>query len=653
MKILALGALWVPYIRDNWFDAIRRVLGTQAVCVNAGPLLAGKATHAGQPEGFHSAYVYDLLRRDRFDYLFFYHDWIFGDYPDAFFDKVRRAGVKTVAFHPDDEPEHWYARNSAYDHHFDVVASHSSAAVDRRRKAGWGERAMYLPWGHNPRTCFAIPGTPKRYDVVFIGKHKVNDKQGKVHVEDGAQREQILVRLAEDCERRGWTFRVFGHGWELHPQLKRFAGGVLSQEGMNQVLNESKVVFNPAWSSDGNPNAVQTKLRHFEVPGCGAFQITNANPELAELFVPEEEIVFYRDDDELLAKVERFVADDALRETIAAAGHARAMGEHTLDHRVEALFGHIGKLYPPAPVVRAKPAVVHTIRLKDTATLRRWAEDPAQVPAIPESADWVHVIGGEFKHVQTDYAVLEPFFRTLPDQVLAVNTFMDFDGLADNPLQPKLIEGDGDILAGDIDIREFEFDLLDGMGGSFVGANTEGLARLLVNHVVPRGRLNELLAAFNAGSVEAVHQLWPVPTGRVVTEVLLAVPEGYEQRRLGVRNLEYARRLRALLPRCASLRWRVVLYGISGMGEVAMKVAEQIPDFSFAGIIDRSLNAAQFNGVRVLQPADIGTERPEVVILAAGSSGPSIHAAIQQYEAMSCILPLYDLNHPVWSVVFA
>jgi hypothetical protein len=653
LKILALGALWVPYIRDNWFDAIRRTLGVQAVCVNAGPLLAGTATHAGQPEGYHSAYIYDLLRRDRFDYLFFYHDWIFGDYPDAFFDKVRRAGVKTVAFHPDDEPEHWYARNSTYDHHFDVVASHSSAAVARRREAGWGERVMYLPWGHNPRTCYAVPGSPKRYDVVFIGKHKVNDKQGKVHVEDGAQREQILVRLAEDCERRGWTFRVFGYGWELHPQLNRYAGGMLSQEGMNQVLNESKVVFNPAWSSDGNPNAVQTKLRHFEVPGCGAFQITNANPELAELFVPDEEIVFYGDDDELVSKVERFVADDAAREAIAVAGHARAMREHTLDHRVEALFGHTRKIFPPAAVAQVEPAVVHMLMLEDTATLKRWVDDPTQIPALPDDAAWIHVVAGNFKAIQTDYAMLQPFLQAFASRMLTVSTYIDFDGLAANPLQPKLIEGGGDILVDDIVLGDLEFDLLDTMGGDFVGTNMEGTARLLANYVVPRGRLNELLAAFATGTPEAIHQLSTIPTGRIVTEVLLSAPDGYEQRRLGVRNLEYARRLRTLLPRFGSQGRRVVLYGISGMGEVAMKVAEQIPGFEFAGVIDRSLSVELFNGIPVMQAEDIGTARPDVVILAAGSSGPSIHAAIQQYEAMVCILPLYDLNHPVWSVVLA
>lgn len=651
MKVLALGALWVPYIRDNWFDAIRQVLGGEAICVNAGPLLTGKEKHAGQPEGFHSAYIYDLLRQEKFDYLFFYHDWIFGDFPDAFFEKVRLAGVRTVAFHPDDEPEHWYARNSAYDHHFDVVASHSSAGTERRRLGGWGERAQYLPWGYNSRTCYAIPEAKKRYDVVFIGKHKVNDAQGKVHVEDGAQREYILVRLAEACERRGWTFRLFGYGWEQHPKLKQYAGGVPSQEEMVRIYNETRVIFNPAWSSDGNPNAVQTKLRHFEVPGCGAFQITNENPELAQLFIPDEEVVFYHDDDDLLEKVAHFVSDDKHREAIAAAGHARALREHTLDHRVQSLFGHMRSLYPPRDRVPAQPIRVRKLELSDSASLLKLRDDLEMDNLALGDTDWIHIVAGSFHSVKTDYAVLEPFFRSSPAEILAVSTFIDFAGLASNPLQPKLIESGSCVLAGDINVLDFNFPLLESQGGSFVGFRREEYARLLVNYLAPRKRVRDLLDAFTTGTLEAIHQLEAVPTGRIVTEILLEVPEG-NPHRVGIRNSEYARRLRVLLPRFQALNWRIVVYGISGMGEVTMELIENTPGINLVGIVDRSLNIESFNNVPVVQPEQLKDLRPDVIILTAGSSGPAIHASIAHLEAMICILPLYDLNHPVWSVVY-
>jgi len=651
MRVLALGALWVPYIRDNWFDAIRHVLGENAVCVNAGPLIASKEKFAGQPEGYHSAYVYDLLRRDKFDYLFFYHDWIFGDYPDAFFEKIRLAGVKTMAFHPDDEPEHWYARNSKYDHHFDIVASHSTAGVKRRHANGWGDRAMYLPWGYNHRSCYAIPNSQKRYDVAFIGKHKVNDVQGKAHVEDGAQREQVLVRLAEACDSRGWTFRVFGFGWELHPQLKQYAGGVPSQEEMVRIYNETKVVFNPAWSSDGNPLAVQTKLRHFEVPGCGAFQITNENPELGQLFAPDEEIVFYSTDDDLLKKIEQYVSDDARREQIAAAGHARALREHTLDHRVQSLFRHGNSVYPARTPVATQPIRVKTLELRDRAALVELRRQLDQDESPLGDTEWVHFVSGSFLKATTDYAVLEPFFRSNPDEILAVGSYIDFAGLASNPLQPKLIESGSCVLAGDINVLDFNFPLLEEQGGCFTGFRREEFARLLVNYLTPRRRLRDLLDTFTTGTLESIHRLNAVPTGRIVTEILLHVPEG-NPHRIGMRNAEYARRLQTLLPRFAALHWRIVVYGISGMGEVTMELVGNTPGLELQAIVDRSLKVSSFNGTPVVTAAQLAELRPDVIILTASASGASIYSSIAHLEASTCILPLYDLNHPVWSVVY-
>jgi spore maturation protein CgeB len=651
MKILALGALWVPYISENWFDAIRHVLGDEALCVNAGPLFASKEQYGNPPEGYHSAYIYDLLRRERFDYLFFYHDWIFGDYPDAFFEKVRLAGVRTVAFHPDDEPEHWYTRNSAYDHHFDVIASHSSAGVKRRHLDGWGSRALYLPWGYNPRNCYSIPGTIKKYDVVFIGKHKVNDARGQAHVEDGAQREQVLVRLAEACERRGWTFQVFGYGWEQHPQLKKHAGGVPSQEDMVRILNETRVVFNPAWSSDGNPDAVQTKLRHFEVPGCGAFQITNENPELAQLYIPNKEIIFYKTDDDLLEKVEFFVRNNTAREDIAAAGHARSLREHTLDNRVDTLFEHMRALYPPQDILRTKQPIIKTLHVKDTVSLRQFHSDLKTDTSLLEDADWVHIVAGNFHSIKTDYAVLAPFFCNFQTQILAVNTFFDFKGLASNPLQPKLMESNGRVLAEDINVDDLDFPLLDHQEGCFIGTRTEEKACLLVNYVVPRKRVVELLDAFATGTLEAIHLLKANPTGRIVTEILIDVPDGHELTSTGIRNTEYVKRLRTLLPRFRELNWRIVIYGISGMGEVALKLVDQFPGLKLVGIVDRSLSVTHFHGVPVCEPTALQEIRPDVIILTSGSSGPNIYSSIAHLEAMTCILPLYDLKHPVWSIV--
>jgi len=640
MKVLALGALWVPYIRDNWFDALRHTLGNAVTCINAGPLIASREKSSGQSEGFHAAYIYDLLRKEHFDYLFFYHDWIFGDFPDQFFAKVRRAGVRTVAFHPDDEPEHWFARNSAYDHHFDVIASHSSAGTMRRQTAGWEERALYLPWGYNPRTCHLLAGQAMEYDVVFTGKHKIDPARGVAHIEDGSQREAVLVRLAEACQQRGWTFRVFGHGWDQHPILHNWHGGLPSQEQLVHIYNTSRIVFNPAWSSDGNPNGVQTKLRHFEVPGCGAFQLTNENPELAKLFMADEEIVFYRNDDELIDKVTYYLDHESARRAIAAKGHARALREHTLDTRVEKLFSAIQQVYPAASLPFAPVTPVCRV---DFSSINELAALEKTMP----NDTWLHFAGGNFAELKTDYQSIQPFLRALPNRILAIQTHVHYTGLADNPLQPKLMETDNALLSSHVDIHDFTFGPHGPCPDTFAGIQDHERARLTINYLVPPGQAGRFITAFITGTIDTVDNLDAFPTGRIVSEVALPPPPE-EVRNRPIRNHEYVRRLRRILPAAALMQQKSVLYGISGMGEIVLRLVEEIEEFQLSGVIDRSLQGQEFKGLPILRPQDIVRQGIDLVILASGASGPAIYSDIEEIEADTCILPLYDLNHPAW-----
>ncbi len=651
MKVLALGGLWIPYIRENWFDSIRHVLGHDALVVNAGPLLVNNELNIRWPEGYHSAYIYELLRREHFDYLFFYHDWIHGSFSDSFFNKVRSAGVRTVAFHPDDEPEHWFARNSAYDHHFDLIASHSREGVARRRATGWGEKVMYLPWGYNPRTRYRLPDIPKSYDVVFIGKYKVSDTISHAPVEDGAQRDQVLTHLAETCEQNGWIFRIFGYGWEKHPILHRYFGGTPSDDEMVLIFNKARIVFNPAWSSDGDPNAVQTKLRHFEVPGCGAFQLTNENPELAELYAPGKEVVFYRTNEELIATVDKFLSDDAARDAVAHAGHARSLREHTLDHRVKSLFSHATTLYPPLQSNQGAQNRVRTIELHDRDELTD-LRNSLQSGTYPlDSAEWFHIVGGKFESSRSDYRVLDPFFQHFPDKILTVRTFIDFNGLAANPLQPKPTESDGYILTENVKVKDFSLSPFGDYADHFMGVWSEDSALLLINYIAPRSRLKEMLNLFCSGSIAAIHQLEALPTGRIVTEALISIPLGLDSRRGVIRNFEYVKRLNILLPLLLEQDRKIVVYGITGMGEVTLKLIKQTSGLNIIGVIDRALDTEYYDNIPVLHISELSYLKPDIIILTSGSSGPSIHAAIEYLEAMICILPLYDLGHPAWAVV--
>lgn len=268
MRVLALAALDIPYIRDNWIDALKHVKGDEVTTVNVSAWLACA------PKEAHMKAIYRLIATGSYDCLFLYHDYIFADFPDEFFAHVRSAGLRTVAYHPDDEPEVWYRRNAPFDHRYDVVASHAKRGVFRRIQEGRPTRAVYVPWGFNPRFFDKPAQMPApKYDVVFIGKYKVHEHDSTVFREDGERRDAALRAVASLCDQHGWRFSIFGHGWDRHRDLARYAGGVLSHEDMVRTFQESRIVLNPGWTADEGEATPQTKLRHFEVPGCGGFQL--------------------------------------------------------------------------------------------------------------------------------------------------------------------------------------------------------------------------------------------------------------------------------------------------------------------------------------------------------------------------------------------
>jgi spore maturation protein CgeB len=76
-------------------------------------------------------------------------------------------------------------------------------------------------------------------------------------------------------------------------------------------------------------------LRDFEALGCRAALLRDHSDEVAEIFRDHVHLVFYRDSEDLLDKLEEMLENEDLRERIAEEGHREATEKHTMDHRVK------------------------------------------------------------------------------------------------------------------------------------------------------------------------------------------------------------------------------------------------------------------------------------------------------------------------------
>ena len=83
-------------------------------------------------------------------------------------------------------------------------------------------------------------------------------------------------------------------------------------------------------------SAQPPNMRLIEATGAGAFLLTTFHPELPRFFAPGQEIETFQDGGELLAKIRRYLADDAARRKIAHAGKTRCRAEHGLARTTDA-----------------------------------------------------------------------------------------------------------------------------------------------------------------------------------------------------------------------------------------------------------------------------------------------------------------------------
>lgn len=646
MRTLALVARDIPYIRDNWANAVHHVLAEDVTMVNVSAWLVCA------PKESHQKAIYRLLATGAYDYLFLYHDYIFGDFPDEFFGNVRSAGVKTLAFHPDDEPETWYQRNRVFDGRFDLVASHCKRGVERRTAEKRPTQSMYLPWGFNQR-FFDRPKTRVKpaYDVTFVGKYKVHDQDQTAYREDGERRDAALNRVAKLCKRRGWTFGLFGWGWDKHPTLSRFAGGLLTQEQMVQTYHASRIVLNPGWTSDPGDPVPQTKLRHFEVPGAGAFQLTNANPELGELFEEGKEVGFFNDNDDLCDKIAYYLKNDKQRQAIADAGYARAHREHTLDHRVRTLFAEAEKRWPARKsVMAARPMpriqTCHVRTIDEVRELRdRFVANPNELAGV----DAVHVLACDGEVGATHYGALRDWWRA-DASVFGARTFYSVPDVARNPVHPRRNEITGGFLKERVSldtVPAWQRDQLPKFAPLVVN---ERHAFFLMNYIARRDAIVPLLDAFLSRDAAQLEALNPLDTGLVIAEVYLrlVMPEGVEP------VPPYVAPLKTLLRQAAALDQKVAIYGARGdMAEVALDVVRQADNVKLVGLFDRAMAGQQVAGVPVYSSFDIPEVAPDVLLIAAAISGPAIYEQLKPLESRMAVVPLYDVAAPTWNVLIS
>ena len=79
-------------------------------------------------------------------------------------------------------------------------------------------------------------------------------------------------------------------------------------------------------------------LRAFDIMGSQGFLLTNYQEDFLDCFTPDEDFVYYTDQEDLLGKIEYYLSHEQERREIARNGYEQIQRHHTYEHRIPHLF---------------------------------------------------------------------------------------------------------------------------------------------------------------------------------------------------------------------------------------------------------------------------------------------------------------------------
>jgi polysaccharide pyruvyl transferase CsaB len=210
-------------------------------------------------------------------------------------------------------------------HVFDVHTTNAAESLERYRQAGV-RNTLYFPFGiDRGYVTQAVPEAPElEADVICVG-----------HARGRPERNRVMNRLAGQFD-----VKTYGNGWDIP------GSEPVQDRRLIQASRAGKVHVNFPLTRAGYINI---KCGVFESVGSGALLATRRFDEMGRFFAYDEEIIGYRDEDDLVRQIERLLADPARHADMTLRAFRRLVSEHLYEHRWLALFAEIQSLADSKP----------------------------------------------------------------------------------------------------------------------------------------------------------------------------------------------------------------------------------------------------------------------------------------------------------------
>ncbi len=207
---------------------------------------------------------------------------------------------------------------------YDLVLSSMPHFVNTIGKSGVPARLSRL--GFDPVVLEHCPMKERDIPVSFIGSLSRHHRE----------RLEWLEEIARAVPLSLWTPSL--EELPKNSPLRACHKGSVWGRDMFQILVRSRITLNRHINVAGR---YANNMRLYEATGCGALLVTEDKDNIRDHFEPGREILTYRNGLESVEIIQHHLADEGARASIAKAGQARTLREHTYRARA----GELGLLF--------------------------------------------------------------------------------------------------------------------------------------------------------------------------------------------------------------------------------------------------------------------------------------------------------------------
>ena len=215
---------------------------------------------------------------------------------------------------------------------YDHIFCQGTEAIEFLAKAGI-TCAQWLPMAcdpdyHHPVDCSVIDQDKYGNDITFVGSFYPD-------------RADLFERIST------FDLAIWGPGWDSldrHSPLRRcIRGAHTTPDEWLKIYSASKIIIATHYHDPQNRFPVyQASPRVFEILSCGAFQLCDDQRDVFSLFKDGEDLVKFVDTNDLINKINYYLAHPEERKEIAAKGRRNVIANHTYVHRINKLLTHVG-----------------------------------------------------------------------------------------------------------------------------------------------------------------------------------------------------------------------------------------------------------------------------------------------------------------------